>query len=185
MGIPHSKKEITKFAKFVLPRITEMVKLNGEGALIEVGVEISFDVTNPLVAKWIKAHTGESIKSILDTTFDALKRTLAEGVDAGESISKLAKRVTAEYKDCKGYKAVRIARTETITASNQGALQGYKQSGVVEKKEWLTAFDERTCEECSALDGEVVGLDENFSGGLSTPPAHPNCRCTILPVVYK
>ncbi|GAJ12411.1 unnamed protein product, partial [marine sediment metagenome] len=108
---------------------------------------------------------------------------LAEGVSRGEKIPSLASRVSSVYDEAKGYRAVRIARTETIAASNQGALQAYDQSGVVEKKEWYCAIDERTCEECSAMHGEVVKLHDNFSGGVDAPPLHPDCRCTILPVL--
>jgi len=143
---------------------------------------LGFDITNPEVIKWIKKHTGESIKSILDTTFDALKRTLAEGVANGESIPDLAARVTEEYNQCKGYKAIRIARTETISSTNQGALQAYKQSGVVEKKEWLISAD--ACDICIDIAaGGAVGINELFRGGFDVPPAHPNCRCSIIPVL--
>jgi hypothetical protein len=35
-----------------------------------------------------------------------------------------------------------------------------------------------------ALDGEVVGLDEDFpEGGGDGPPLHPNCECFVAPVV--
>lgn len=185
LRVTHNEREISKFVEFVLPRITEIVKLNGDDALAEIDIGISFDVTNPEVVKWIKKRSGTLIKDISDTTLDKLKITLTEGVDAGESIPKLASRISAVYDDAKGYRAVRIARTETITASNQGNLQGYKQSGVVEKKEWYCAIDERTCDECLALHQEVVGLDEDFSGGVSAPSLHPNCRCTILPVISE
>ena len=183
LRITHDEKEIMKWVEMTLPRITEMVKINGSAAFAELGVEGAFDVTNPNVIKWIKAHTGESIKSILDTTFEALKRTLSKGVELGESMPKLAERITAEYKQCKDWKALRIARTETMAASNQGALQAYTQSGVVEEKEWLIAGD--ACEICIPVNREVVGLHDNFSVGVDSPPLHPNCRCTILPVIKK
>jgi len=180
LRITHDEREIMKFTEFALPRITEMVKINGEAAAAELG--LGFDITNPEVIKWIKKHTGESIKSILDTTFDALKRTLAEGVANGESIPNLAARITEEYNQCKGYKAIRIARTETISSTNQGALQAYKQSGVVEKKEWLISAD--ACDICIDIAaGGAVGINELFKGGFDVPPAHPNCRCSIIPVI--
>jgi len=190
LRVTHNEREISKFVEFVLPRITEIVNINGTDALAEIGVGISFDVTNPEVVKWIKKRTGELIKNkdktgILDVTLDKLRKTLAEGVEAGESIPKLASRISAIYDEAKGSRAIKIARTETITASNQGALQAYKQSNVIEKKEWYTALDERTCDECYALHQEVVELDENFSGGVSAPSLHPNCRCTILPVISE
>jgi len=181
LSVTHDEREIMKFAEVVLPRITQMVKINGEAAAAELG--IAFDVTNPKVVKWIKQRGGMLIKSISDTTLEKLKRTLAEGVANGESIPNLADRIGIVYDEAKGSRAVKIARTETITASSQGNLQAYSQSGVVEKKEWLTAYDERTCEACMALNGEVVKLNENFSAGVSTPSLHPNCRCAIIPVL--
>ena len=183
LRITHSEREMMKFTEFVLPRITETVKINGIDAMAEIGVDISFDITNPLVIKWIKKRCGDLIKEILDTTKDKLRKTLAEGIEAGESIPKLARRVSAVYDEAKGSRAIKIARTETINASNQGALQAYDQSGVIEKKEWYCAVDERTCEECSAIHREVVGLHDSFSGGVGAPPLHCNCRCTILPVI--
>jgi len=183
LRITHDEREIMKFTEFALPRITETLEINGTAAMAELGVEVSFDVTNPRVVKWIKKRCGTLIKSISDTTLDKLRKTLAEGVQVGEKIPSLASRVSAVYDEAKGYRAIRIARTETIAASNQGALEAYRQSEVVEKKEWYCAIDERTCEECSAMHGEVVKLDDSFSGGVNAPPLHPNCRCTILPVL--
>jgi SPP1 gp7 family putative phage head morphogenesis protein len=183
LRITHNEREITKFTEVVLPRITEMVKVNGTAAAAEIG--IAFDVTNPEVIKWIKKRCGFLIKSISDTTLEKLRKTLAEGVADGESIPKLASRISGVYDEAKGYRAVRIARTETISASNQGALQAYRQSGAVEKKEWLTAFDERTCEECAAMNEEVVDINNNFSCGVDAPPLHPSCRCAIIPVIKE
>lgn len=78
-------------------------------------------------------------------------------------------------------RAMTIARTETMKAANEGQSQLWSQAkdaGLLtgrEKKVWIVADP---CPICAALDGERVGLDEDFSIG-SDPPAHPNCRCTI------
>ena len=184
LKIPKSKEQIEKYAKIAIPRITEMVMMNGNNVYAELGVSGSFDVSNPKVVSWIKKKVGMLIKEIPETTLDKLRRTLAEGVDAGESIHKLASRISSVYEEAKGYRSVRIARTETITASNQGALQAYDQSGVVEKKEWLPAGD--ACEIClDIVNDGAIGLHENFSGGFDCPPAHVNCRCTILPILER
>jgi HK97 family phage portal protein len=183
LRITHDEREIAKFAEFTLPRITEMVKITGTSSYAELGVAGSFDVSNPKVIKWIKAHVGDLIKKIGDTTKDKLRKTLAEGISRGEKIPSLASRVSAVYDEAKGSRAIKIARTETIGASNQGALQAYDQSGVVEKKEWLIAAG--ACDDCIPLNKEIVGLHDNFSAGVECPPLHPNCRCTILPVIEK
>jgi len=185
LRITHDEREIAKFIEFVLPRITETLRLNGTESFIELGVEGSFDVTNPKVVAWIKKRCGNSIKGIADTTKDLLRKTLIEGIESGESIPKLASRVKAVYEDAKGFRATRIARTEILSASNKGAIEAYRQSEVVKKKEWYCALDERTCEECSAMHKEIVGLDENFSSGVDAPPNHVQCRCVILPVLDK
>jgi len=89
-------------------------------------------------------------------------------------------------------RALRIARTELSYAYNRGQLEaireakanGFFRGEVI--KTWLTAHDERTCEFCQSLDGEVVGLEETYPGAtkreqeILTPPAHPMCRCTVI-----
>lgn len=89
------------------------------------------------------------------------------------------------------YRAERIARTELAFSYNFGQLEAVRQAGeqgffggeVV--KEWMTAEDERVCPHCGPLDGQIIGLEETFPGLTEkvpftyTPPAHPNCRCTV------
>lgn len=78
-------------------------------------------------------------------------------------------------------RAITIARTETIRASNEGQRllwQQAVQKGILsgqEMRQWI-AFD--PCDICTGYDGEKRRLSEPFRGGLTGPPAHPNCRCT-------
>ena len=182
--VPKSKAELKKLADLSVPLITKTLIDEANIILGELKVGISFDVLNPEVIDFIETRSFELIKSISDTTRDALRLTLKEGVELGESIPKLAERIASVYEDAQGYRATLIARTETLAASNNGALNGYRQSGVVEKKEWLTAGDSRVREEHAAMEGETVLLDEAFSNG-EMAPGSPNCRCSIAPVLYK
>ena len=182
LNVPKSKNELEALIEVALPRITEIVKINGTAAFAELGIEGSFDVTNPEVIKFIKKRAGLLIKSIGDTTLEKLKKTLAAGVDIGESIPNLADRISGVFTDAKGYRSTLIARTEVLNASNSGALEAYKQSGVVEKKEWLSTMDDRVRDEHAALNGEVVGIDKPFSNG-EMYPGECNCRCTIIAVI--
>ena len=184
LNVPKSKKELEALAELSIPRITEIVKINGAAAYAELGIEGSFDVTNPEVIKFIKKRAGLLIKSIGDTTLEKLKKTLASGVEAGESIPKLADRISGVFSDAKGYRSTLIARTENITASNSGANSAFKQSGIVKKKEWLATMDDRVRDEHAMMNGEIVGIDEAFSNGLMFG-SEPNCRCTILPVISE
>ena len=72
-------------------------------------------------------------------------------------------------------------------AINESNNEEWKQSGVVEKKEWVAVRDERTRESHAELDGETVKLGERYSNGLrfpSDPAGDPeeviNCRCTEI-----
>lgn len=60
-----------------------------------------------------------------------------------------------------------VARTETFKA-NEDILKGYR---------WVSTLDSRTSEICQSLDGRLFEIGE---GPL--PPAHPNCRSTVVPV---
>lgn len=89
--------------------------------------------------------------------------------------------------------AMKAARTAITSAHSLGKLKGYERAagmGIGVKKQWLAALDSRTRGSHRHLDGETVGLDEEFSNGLKYPgdPDGPgsevyNCRCTLVPVI--
>lgn len=145
------------------------------------GFGISFDVVNPRFVDWVKANGLDKAKGINETTKEGLRKTLAEGIEAGEGVPSLRDRISAVYGDAKGYRATLISRSETTATVNNGALQTYK-AAKVEKKEYLATMDSRVREEHAAMNGEIVGIDEPFSDGNMAPSDY-NCRCTVLPVL--
>lgn len=129
-------------------------------------------VPNPL-AKW----------RITEGTRDYLRGTVREAIVEGLSNDDIASRMRQSYGFSKA-RATVIARTETLMASNAGALESYKASGVVGGKRWLTAEDDKVTPDCAANgDAGVIGLGAKFPSGAEAPPDHPNCRCTIIPEV--
>ena len=180
----------SEMGQLLLPRFIEE-RGNEELGTLVVGVD--FDVTNPRVVAFLKRKIPKFSFKVNDTTLDQLKKELTVGVDAGESIPKLAKRVEKVFSHAKGYRSVRIARTEVIGSSNFGAFESYKQSGgIVERKEWLATKDDRVRDTHAAIDGQRRKLNERFSNGLQhpgDPSGRPesiiNCRCTILPIVKE
>jgi len=133
---------------------------------------------NTVALAWIQSRSLELAILLNNTSIDDLRRTLAEGFELGESIPKLSKRVEAYYGEANKVRARMVARTETIAASNEGALQGYQELGV-EKAEWYAAPDGRLCIECNA--NHTVEFNMKDTHGLI--PAHPNCRCVWVPVI--
>jgi len=83
-----------------------------------------------------------------------------------------------------------IARTETTAAISQGLSEAWRQAsnnGLAPpetKKRWVAVPD--ASEICQDLDGQEVGLNENFFSSAGQgfsgdgPPAHPNCRSTVV-----
>lgn len=75
-------------------------------------------------------------------------------------------------------RAINLARTETIRASNQGALNNYKEHGI-EKVKWIASVGERTCPYCDGQNGQILSLAD----AQERIPAHMMCRCAWSPVV--
>lgn len=175
--------------------------------LIQAGNQANrlLNIDNPYIPKEIKGiDTKKFIKeqilkfmgSAIDTDVDTMTELIAEGLTNEDSISQIKNSILDYFTNFKGTQAERITRTEVIKTSNEGALDAFEQSGVVEAKQWLATEDDRTDEECAAMDGKIVGLDENYFNlgdkfmGLDLsyddveyPPLHPNCRCVIIPVL--
>ena len=95
------------------------------------------------------------------------------------------------------YRARRITRTETNSSLNASTLEGWRQSEVIDKKEWLCAFNNSRDAHMSA-NGQQVGLDEPFivngeklmhPGDSSCGASAENviqCKCTMKSVLrYK
>lgn len=120
---------------------------------------------------------------ITEGTRDMLRGLVVDALDQGWSTAELADAMAESYAFSETRAEV-IARTETARADSEGALDGYRASSVVTGKRWLTAQDDRVSEECVANEkAGVIALDDDFPGGVASPPQHPQCRCVVLPVL--
>jgi SPP1 gp7 family putative phage head morphogenesis protein len=141
--------------------------------------ELIPSLLNKQALEWLKTHIGWAATQTTETMAQDLSDALAEGFNAGESINQIAARIQQVFTDASDYRAQMIARTEILGASNQGNILGYKESGV-SRVEWLTARDERTCDICQPMDGDIENIDDAPPLPAST---HPACRCIWLPVI--
>lgn len=170
-------------------------------AAAELALEIADDketefLINQQIQKYLQDRTQKFAVATNDETIMQIEATISEGIKQGESVSKLRNRIRTVY-DATKSRAERIARTESLAVSNEGALEAYKQSPMVNAKEWSAEID--ACEFCKALNGKVIGLNEHFLGfgqsmesgdnqmtanyeSIVHPPLHPNCKCSLLPV---
>lgn len=141
--------------------------------------EDQLDLVNDWAVRWADAHAAVLVKRVSDSTREMLRADIAQAMEEGMSNNKLADLIEANY----GFSEARsmtIARTETAYADIEGNMQAYKHIGV-DSKQWITGAE--CCDECKELDGKIVQLNEEFDGGVSAPPLHPNCRCDVLPIL--
>lgn len=195
----------------MVPRFGAMFRINERGPR-RVKVSFVFDQTSPEAIAWSQKHAGELVTGIsaqqrknvreLVTQAFAEQRTSRELAGqlkdvvglTGPQFAKYTRLVNEDPTAAKRYakkawndRAVSIARTETLRASNEGQRQAWDQAtkqGLLtgqELREWITTYDDRTCPICAPMDGQLAGLQGSFrlpdGTGVSGPPAHPLCRC--------
>jgi HK97 family phage portal protein len=150
------------------------------------------------LSKYFEDRMFKLAPEVVRETNGKLQDAFAEAALKKESIPQIKSRITELFDSMASYRSERIARSETIRGSNFATEEAYKESGVVEAKEWLATKDERTDDECMQMNGKIIPLGQNFFnkgdsfGGLSLdyesvkfPPLHVNCRCTLIPVIGK
>jgi len=177
-------EEAKKLQEMSTPAVVAALEKWAKREMAKLGLEIAFDIQNPKVQEWILNRVFHFSFQVNDATLESLRSTLVEAINLGESVREIAGRVNEVFNFAQDYRAVRIARTEIMEAANKGALEAYRQSGVVQKKEWVAQPD--ACPVCEENENDgAISLDATFSSGDSHPTVHPNCECTIAPVIEE
>lgn len=145
-------------------------------------VSIGFDIENENV-KLILDQLAQRMTGVSETTKEFVRELVKQAAERGWSPQQLAAEIFANGVASTRARAMVIARTEAAAAYTKGSLLAYANSGVVKKVEWDATLDDRTSEVCQGLHGKRVPLGELFPGGYDGPPAHPNCRSAVLPIV--
>lgn len=150
--------------------------------------------------EFLRGYTVRLAREIAAETEAVLNTQLQEGIAAGENVDQLATRVGTSLDDQSGYRAERIARTETATAFVEGNRTGWREEGVTHVR-WMLA--PKACPQCEAfaakfnqpreIDAPFLKVGDSFSTADGTvvpithrditgPPLHPACRCDLEPV---
>lgn len=160
-----------------------------------LGADFVWD-QRPFVTRYL-AEVRNRLIRIPDEVFDLMAGQVAQAVNLGEGIPKIAQRVdnilSITESDRWPNRATVVARTETIGALNAGRFDAFQvlaaDEGPMEKL-WLATADRRTRATHRAADGQRVPVGDLFSvGGFElafpgdpTGPAQEviQCRCTML-----
>lgn len=190
------KEEVKKTIAIFTPLMLATIKVEGDAAFDFLGLDEELALGAISSRKFVKKHVTKMAKTVTEDTLNKLRKEVAKGLDNDEDLDSLVKRVQNSVAFDKA-RAEKIARTETFRMRTQGEMEAWKKSGVVEAKIWYTALDERVDPNCAAMHGEEISLSKTYfslgdqlSNGQTVnyepivgPPLHPQCRCTLLPVV--
>lgn len=175
MAFDVANPEAIAWAERNAARLVTNVTVEAQDAIRRVVVEGFANGVSPSeTARLIRASIGLTERdagAVMKRQLELLSQGVANATERAEKYAAKLTRARAQT----------IARTETMRAANEGQAQLWaqaKDAGLLtggEKKVWITSDP---CPICAELEGETVGLNEDFSIG-SDPPAHPNCRCTI------
>jgi SPP1 gp7 family putative phage head morphogenesis protein len=114
----------------------------------------------------------ENTEWLAETLNEQLIHCVVTGKKTTELKKILQERFAVSYN-----KADMLVRTELAHIQTQAAQQRYKDYGIQEVEIWADE-DERRCDVCGKLH------EKKYPMGAAVPiPAHPNCRCCIVPVV--
>ena len=141
---------------------------------------------------------GQIFSQRLYTNRDKLaKRTTAEllqGLAHGKGYPEIAKRIS-ELTEDDYKKALRIAKTEGGRTQSHATQKSYEDAndlGVKMEKQWMATLDKKTRIAHQDLDGQRVGVKEQFKyeGNVADGPRlfhnaglDINCRCTTIAIV--
>jgi hypothetical protein len=129
-----------------------------------------FRVVNAAAMDYLQTYVPKLAQSISDTLTEDLRRELGAGIEGGESIQELQRRVADVFGEATGIRSERIARTESATIVNNGNLLGWSAAGVGEK-EWVLAPN--PCPVCEAIAkrfNKPIPIDQPFFSVGDTIP---------------
>lgn len=110
-----------------------------------------------------------------------LNNDIAKGIARGDSYDKLSKQICDRFDGVSRRSAYRLLYTEGTRMFNRANSEAFAEAGINQYR-YCTAGDNRVCEDCDALEGNVYDLSE-ASDGTNYPPMHPWCRCHTEPAV--
>jgi HK97 family phage portal protein len=161
------------------------------GARVSDAFGLAFDLEAPYAREFVTARANQLSGPVTNTTYEAIKAQMAEGVAAGEDIPTLARRIRAVFSDAATLRARTIARTEVISAFNGSGYTVAAQlpGDVVGGQEWIATRDARVRPSHAEADGQRVRVGHPFAvgGAEMAYPGDPsggakntvNCRCTM------
>jgi hypothetical protein len=146
-----------------------------------------------IILEYVRTKKGAGIDSIIRTHGGDIEKItklfVEQGISEGWGIEKVAREISKAQGQMDLWKAMRIARTEVVNASNEGVKIGASELPGNKKKVWISTFDSRSREDHMAMDGVEVPMGDMFTLPSGSQLEYPgdsangmpgdviNCRC--------
>lgn len=135
------------------------------------------DMEQMIQASWVAdgktypQRVWDNISRLQETLNEELVHYATSGRQSVELRDILQERFNISYR-----RADTLVRTELAHIQTEAAKKSYEDYGI-QYVAVEVILDERTCEECAALDGEIFPIH-----AAPMLPLHPNERCYLIPV---
>lgn len=180
------KQELTKLGNKQITALNKIFEIQFFDVYYSIALEglTAFNTLDKEVVKqminqiWCAdgINWSQRVWNNLDMLAETLNEELIHCVATGKKSSDL-KNILQERFGVSYSNADMIARTELAHIQTQAAKKRYEDYGIQEVEIWADK-DERRCEVCGKLH------QKKYPVGAHVPiPAHPRCRCAIIPVV--
>lgn len=167
---------------------TNLIKPQYKRSLIKA--EIDFET---IINQWLNSNAGLRIISVHSTLIDSIISVIAKGYEDNISVAEITRNLQNKFGWYKA-QALRIARTETTTATNYATVLSAEQSEYELEKTWISVQDNRTRRTAQFdhldMNGQIVDANKPFfvGGEELQYPGDPegkagniiNCRCKIV-----
>ena len=139
------------------------------------------DIIGSAAAEWARNSTFKVVEDLQDNTKRLVRKVVSAAQETpGITLEDMTRMLEPAFGE---RRAQVIAITETTRASAaavNGLQSYYKDNGLNYQRQWITNRDEiaDNCPVCGPLNGK----DESQWGSRfpDGPPAHPNCRCSVV-----
>lgn len=161
------------------PQFESMLKevIAKEGEFFDVDMEV-YDITEE---EWSTddATWRERLEDDIAIWCVYIATGLKQAIHQQQPIDNVLKWLAKKFKSVESV-LDKLALTESTAVGSMARRRAFKALGI-NKYQFYTRADERTCEVCGSMHGLVFPMSA-YEVGVTASPLHPRCRCWEIPV---
>lgn len=136
------------------------------------------EINEMLEENWAGEIYDETLNRRKKETAKTLRRDLLRLTASGIGIQALYKQFNKRMESDMKHSLL-VYQNEQTKKRNRAMKEAFTKEGVeADKVMWVATLDDRTCDKCGPLDGQI--FDKGKEPDL---PVHPRCRCRVVELV--